>query len=271
VPHELVVPGVQVPVPSQVAAVIWLPPEQEAGTQTAPAVYFWQPPAPSQRPSVPQPATPVSEHWPLELAPAWARSHVPSEPEPFLAAVHAMQVAVHTVLQQTPSAQWSLVHSAGPAHTEPFAFVAAWHMPEMQFWPPVHALVQDPQCALSLAVLASQPLSGLPSQSAYPAAQEGMHAPPEHAVVPCALVHATLHPPQWATSFWTSTQLVPHVSLGGAQGAPPVPVDELVALAPVPVVDELVVPPVDDDAVPPPVPLEDALADAELPPPWPGT
>jgi hypothetical protein len=35
----------------------------------------------------------------------------------------------------------------------------------------LHAVVQLPQCAASLRVLASQPLAGLPSQSAKPLAQ----------------------------------------------------------------------------------------------------
>ena len=46
--------------------------------------------------------------------------HVPFEPEPFFAVVHAWQVPAHAVLQHTPSTQLLLVHSPLIEHAVPF-------------------------------------------------------------------------------------------------------------------------------------------------------
>ena len=188
---------------------------------------------------------------------------------------------MQAVSQQTPSTQKVLAHSLPLAHVVPFGSVVAWQAPETQACPALQAFAHVPQCALLPVVLVSQPLPGSPSQSAYPTAQEGAHAPPEHAVVPFALVHAVAHPPQWATSVWVSTQLAPHVTAGGTQGA--VPEDEALEALEDDVLDEVEVgaPPVpeleapEDDAtddvevavppVPPPAPELDETVVLPLP------
>src|SRR5262245_36122347 len=64
-------------------------------------------------------------------APDTMGPQVPFVPVPFFAAVHAWQVAVHAVLQHTPSTQKPLVHSASAAHAVPLAKSA-------QLAPPLH-------------------------------------------------------------------------------------------------------------------------------------
>jgi hypothetical protein len=59
-----------------------------------------------------------------------------------------------------------------------------------------HALLHMPQWVRLALVLVSQPLFGLESQLANPAAQTGEHAPPWHEVVPFALEQASPHEPQ---------------------------------------------------------------------------
>jgi hypothetical protein len=51
--------------------------------------------------------------------------HVPSAPEPFFAAVQAWQVAVHALLQQTPSTHCAPMHSAGAAQAAPMGCLHA--------------------------------------------------------------------------------------------------------------------------------------------------
>jgi hypothetical protein len=58
---------------------------------------------------------------------------------------------------------------------------------------------QAPQLVVLDRMSVSQPLFGLPSQSAHPAAQVGAHAPPVQLVVPWALVHWVPQAPQLLT------------------------------------------------------------------------
>jgi hypothetical protein len=59
-----------------------------------------------------------------------------------------------------------------------------------QAWP------QLPQLEREVLVFVSQPLAGLPSQSAKPLAQTGLQAPDPHEVVPFWFVHFVVHDPQ---------------------------------------------------------------------------
>ena len=54
--------------------------------------------------------------------------HVPS----LAKTLHAMQIVVHKLLQQTPSTQFPLVHWSEPPHADPFAFFALQVVP-MQY------------------------------------------------------------------------------------------------------------------------------------------
>src|SRR5689334_10246085 len=65
--------------------------------------------------------------------PAATRPQVPSAPEPFFTAVHALQSVLQAVLQHTPSAQKPEVHSPFAAHAAPLARSA--HAPA-----PLHAI-----------------------------------------------------------------------------------------------------------------------------------
>jgi hypothetical protein len=123
-------------------------------------------------------------HAPTPLAGAHARLHAPQ-----CAAFERVstQAAPH-------------IMSPGPAHR-----VA--HAPFEQTWPAAHARPHAPQCAVALRVSVSQPLAGLPSQSAKPASQRATtHAPAAHASAALGRLHARPHAPQWLALVWVSTQ-----------------------------------------------------------------
>jgi hypothetical protein len=65
-----------------------------------------------------------------------------------------------------------------------------------------HTWPHVPQFEASLVVAVSQPLAGLPSQLAKPAAQLSTHVPPEHDDVAFTVLHATPHMPQFFASVW---------------------------------------------------------------------
>ena len=77
------------------------------------------------------------------------------------------------------------------------------HAPAPHAAPPfggaAHASPHAPHAAV-VPSAASQPLSGLPSQSANPAAQVGTQSPLAHSVAPCAFSHPWPHAPQFAAS-----------------------------------------------------------------------
>ncbi len=62
--------------------------------------------------------------------------HAPSAPPPFFAEVHAWQIPVHGPLQQTPSTQLPVTHSAPVAQAWPFA---TWQVPAPQLSRPAHS------------------------------------------------------------------------------------------------------------------------------------
>jgi hypothetical protein len=73
------------------------------------------------------------------------------------------------------------------------------HVPPTQLVVPcafAHCVPHEPQLFAFVLTLVSQPLFGLPSQSAVPALQLGSHTPATHAVVPLALVQFTPQAPQ---------------------------------------------------------------------------
>jgi hypothetical protein len=75
----LVAPA-QVPVPSQRPAVMSMPSEHPGCWQMVPTEYFWQAPAPSHWPVVPQLATPLSLQAPRGFDPSSAATQVPTAP-----------------------------------------------------------------------------------------------------------------------------------------------------------------------------------------------
>src|SRR6185437_12180696 len=117
---QLVIPlGVHEPAPSHTGALVSVEPEHEGEPQRVPIGYFAHAPLPSQEPFVPQLGAPWSSHSPSGSVPAAMVPQVPSAPPPFLAAVHAWQVPVQAVSQQTPSAQKALWHSSAFAQAAP--------------------------------------------------------------------------------------------------------------------------------------------------------
>lgn len=112
----------QVPVPLHVRAGEYVDPTQVAVAQTVPVAYSRQPPVPSQVPSVPQPAAPLSVHWLRGSAPTGANVHVPALP----ASAHDRQVPVQLELQHTPCWHRPDAHSVPPAQMVPSGFFVHW-------------------------------------------------------------------------------------------------------------------------------------------------
>jgi hypothetical protein len=82
----------------------------------------------------------------------------------------------------------------------PAVHVPSVHVPDAQLSPAFgrSQITPQPPQSVSVRMLFSQPLFGLPSQLAYPDAQVGVHTPEEHTVVPLALEQATPHALQLA-------------------------------------------------------------------------
>jgi hypothetical protein len=99
-----------------------VPAAQLAAAHTVPSAYFWQPPAPSHLPFVPQAEAPPSAHIAFgSVVPAASGAHVPALPET-LQAWHEPQAALP---QQTPSVQWPVPHSWSAPQVAPGIFFAA--------------------------------------------------------------------------------------------------------------------------------------------------
>jgi hypothetical protein len=107
-PHDVVVPATHVPVPLQVDAVFTTAPLHPAARQTVPTACLRQAPAPSQEPSLPQVVAALASHSIRGSVPGSAAMHVPTLPD----CAHVWQVPPQALLQQTPSTQKPLPHSA---------------------------------------------------------------------------------------------------------------------------------------------------------------
>jgi hypothetical protein len=73
-------------------------------------------------------------HWLFGSVPIATLPQAPSTPPPFFAAVHAWQVPVQALLQQTPSAQKPDAHCDAAAHALPFPSAGA-QTPAVQLSP----------------------------------------------------------------------------------------------------------------------------------------
>jgi hypothetical protein len=97
-----------------------VPPAQLAGEQIVLSAYFWQPPAPSHLPFVPQVVGPWSvQNVTGAAVPATTGAHAPV-PE----TLQAWQAGQLALPQQTPSTQLPLMHWPPDAHASPFALSA---------------------------------------------------------------------------------------------------------------------------------------------------
>jgi len=117
-PHDCVIDGRQVPLPSQVRGSVAVvePFGHDGGAHWVPAACSWQPPPPLQKPVFPHVAAASALHCPLgSVSPAAIGLQVPRLPT----SAHDMQLVLQAVVQQTPSAQSALWQSAGPAQGAP--------------------------------------------------------------------------------------------------------------------------------------------------------
>jgi len=89
--------------------------------QLTPGAYLAQAPLPSHWPFRAQVAAPSSGHSLSGSESAATFSQAPSRPEPFLAALHAWQVPLQAVSQQTPSTQLPLAHCELEVQVAPLA------------------------------------------------------------------------------------------------------------------------------------------------------
>jgi hypothetical protein len=146
--EDIVPPLLQVPLPSQVLAAVTVdvPVGQEAATHCVPAGYFWQAPAPSHFPLLPQLAAPVSTQRASAVL-ADTGLHIPTIP----GSAHETQAPLQALLQQTPWAQVSPVwHSPLLEQLPPGGFKP--QEPLVQTWP-----VEQSASAVQVALQAATP------------------------------------------------------------------------------------------------------------------
>jgi hypothetical protein len=120
--QTVVEPVRQLPVPSQT----WVPtiaaPLQVPCLQTVPTTAYRHAPVPSQVPSCPHGSFVSFLHWlgSEGSTPAGVIVQVPSD----VASAHVMQAPLQAMLQQSPSTQKLLLHSAAQPHARPLSFLA---------------------------------------------------------------------------------------------------------------------------------------------------
>jgi hypothetical protein len=95
---------------------------QDCVAQTVPLAYRRQPPLPSQVPSVPQLAAPLSVHWFSGSVPTAANVQVPAVP----VSAQDRHVPVQLELQQTPCWQSPDAHSVPAPQVIPSGFLVHW-------------------------------------------------------------------------------------------------------------------------------------------------
>lgn len=105
--------------PSQRAVPRSVPAVHVAAVQLVPAVYLRQTPAPSQKPSSPQVAAPLSAHCPRGSIPAGMIEQVPIVP----ASPQERQTPLHSAPQHVPCSQKPELHSAAAVHAPPRGFL----------------------------------------------------------------------------------------------------------------------------------------------------
>lgn len=120
--HEPVVATLQVPEPSHVRALVSVidPVGQLEPTQTVPAAYFAQAPAPLQTPVVPHDAAPWSLQ--VEVGSGWPLGTLLHVPASAADTLHDLHVPLQFVEQQTPWLQKPDLHSVPAEHVRPGSF-----------------------------------------------------------------------------------------------------------------------------------------------------
>jgi hypothetical protein len=150
-----------------------------------PEAYLRQPPLPSQVPSVPQPAGPLSAHWASGSLPAGTLVQVPRLP----GTAHDRQVPVQVVAQQIPCWQiWELQSSFEPQVAPIGALpqlLLVQTLPALQSASPLQVVRQAPALPHTYGShgwpeLGTQ--APLPSQREAPVSVDPVHAWPLHAL-----------------------------------------------------------------------------------------
>jgi hypothetical protein len=120
------------PAPSQRAEVVSVEPLHPISLQIVPAGNLSQAPVPSHMPVDPQVEAASTGHSSRGSVPSWALTQVPTVPWP----AQVTQTPVHALLQQTPSAQKLLAHSAAIVHDAPIGLPGASIPPASPSRPP---------------------------------------------------------------------------------------------------------------------------------------
>jgi hypothetical protein len=113
--HDCPAVVTHMPMPSQRNADVSVNPVHAISWQTVPAGYLSHAPVPSHMPVDPQVEAASTGHWSRGSVPSCAFTHIPTVPW----SAQVTHVPVHALLQQTPSAQKPLAHSAAIAHELP--------------------------------------------------------------------------------------------------------------------------------------------------------
>jgi hypothetical protein len=237
----IIMPAAQLPVPLHVLAVVSEPLPQVAAAQGVPAVYFAHAPFPSQDPSVPHVAADCMVQLLSGSVPTTTLPQVPSVPAPLCAAVHAVHVPAHAVLQQTPSAQKPLVHWVPSPPVQGLPSISAGvQTPLLQKSPVTQSLSITHATHLSLVQTPLVQSRG--SRQSLVLAQDGHEAPPQSTSVsvpslmpseqvaathllavqasPEAQSEAVLHPTQVPVAVQTLPLLSVHVVPSVASAVP---------------------------------------------------
>src|SRR5690348_458762 len=118
-PQLTVPPSMHAPDPLHMSGLFWTLPLQNWAAHWVPGWYSWQAPVPSQTPFVPHIVGPLSVHSPCGSVLTAIGPQLPVLPEPFNAAVHALQTPEQAESQHTPSAQNVLRQSVPAAQVWP--------------------------------------------------------------------------------------------------------------------------------------------------------
>jgi hypothetical protein len=159
-----------------------------------------------------KPRLQVSEHWPaLHVPAALAAEQSPSVVHPPAWHWPAVQIPLLQTVPQAPQSLGSTSRLASqplaglPSQSAKPRLQVAMHVPPVQVEVALgeeQTVPQAPQWLGSLAVLVSQPLAGLPSQSVKPTLQvASWHWPAVHTAVPLAKEQTVPQAPQWLGSL----------------------------------------------------------------------